>query len=670
MTVLMPFLSFLVAMSLSNVRMGKVLAVFFASLSFVSAILCFEAIWNQAPLHGTIQWFSIGTITVNAGLLLNNLSVVMLLLVSFIALLVHIYSLKYMEGDAGIQRYWGYLGLFCFAMLGLVVVDNLLLMYVCWELVGFASYLLIGFWFTRPAAVQANKKAFIINRIGDIGFLIGIMIMLCQFRTLDLSLLFGEGGYLSVAQIRDGQWIFGNASMDAVWLTIAGIAFFMGAVAKSAQFPLQGWLPDAMEGPTAVSSLIHAATMVAAGVFLLLRVQPVFNDTVLLIITCVGAFTAFMAGTTALLQNDIKRILAFSTISQLGYMIMAMGIGAASPAIFHLITHAFFKCLLFLCAGAVIHEMAHVREEKGADFDPQDIRLMGGLRKKMPVTFVAMLLASLALAGLPFSSGYLSKDAILVEAFQWAGVHGGLAHVIPYVALATSWITAFYIARLIFSVFFGKLRLEEVIGTKAHIHEAPAAMRYVLLILPVFCLFPVFSVNPFNASHSWVMSILPLHLAHEEGLSHLIIPVVVNMGSLALIFIAWKRYAMTNAVSVAEGKNKGLRGFIFYQWRINDLYAMVVKLVLLLSGLLSVIDRKVVDGLVDGVGSLSRSLSHVAAWFDKHIVDGLINGFAWISSQLARFFRHFQSGKLQHYFVSMLLFILIFFIYKLYSGTI
>ena len=320
----------------------------------------------------------------------------MLLLVNLIALQVHIYSTASMKSDANFKRYFTYLSFFCFSMLALVVADNLFLFYIFWELVGFSSYLLIGFWFDKEKAVQANKKAFIVNRIGDVGLLVAILIIFTQYHTADLTLLFG-----------DNALIKSTIPFPAFLQHIACAGIFLAVAAKSAQFPLHTWLPDAMEGPTSVSALIHAATMVAAGVFLLGRVYPMFNTAELNILASTGCFTAFMAATIALTQNDLKRILAYSTISQLGFMIMAMGIGAYASSLFHLVTHAFFKCLLFLVAGMVIHQMQHIKDENNLDIDPQNILHMGGLRKKMPLTFIAAVIASLALIGIPLTSGYL-----------------------------------------------------------------------------------------------------------------------------------------------------------------------------------------------------------------------------------------------------------------------
>ena len=591
----------------------------------------------------------------------------MLLLISFIATLVHIYSTKYMEGDPYIFRYWAYLGLFCFSMFGLVITDNLLLLYMFWELVGFSSYLLIGFWFTRDTAVQANKKAFIMNRLGDLGFLTGIMIVFTQFQTLDLDLLFGSGGFFNRSVIQNGIWIFSSNQMSTGWLTAAGLAFFFGATAKSAQFPLHTWLPDAMEGPTSVSSLIHAATMVAAGVFLIARIYPVFDQDVLLVIASIGAFTAFMAATIALTQNDIKRILAFSTISQLGFMMLAMGVGAVSSSIFHLVTHAFFKCLLFLAAGAVIHEMHHLKEKKGLDFDHQDIRIMGGLRKYMPVTFITMLLASLALIGFPLTSGYLSKDAILISAFEWAEGRHILAKLIPYGALFTSWLTVFYVARLVFKVFFGELRLNKFFNQEFALHEAPVAMKSVLMVLAIFCLFPVFSFSPLHADHSWLVQGLPyISSVASVHIFHTIIPVTVNIGAIALLYVAFNWYVKQDKAPDFSGSS--LFKFSQNLWYLDQLYKSVfVNGVIGLARTSFSFDKKVVDGVVNATGSLATGLASIACWFDRKIVDGLVNGLGTMSRTLGSFVRHFQTGRVQHYLLFMLLIILSFFVIKYFS---
>jgi len=668
---LMPLLSFAGILLVPGDRnRGSFFSILNISTSLVLSIIVFINVWNKPQLHQQIEWFTIGDWHFRVGILLNNLSALMLLLISFIATLVHIYSTKYMEGDPYIFRYWAYLGLFCFSMLGLVITDNLLLLYMFWELVGFSSYLLIGFWFTRDTAVQANKKAFIMNRLGDLGFLTGIMILFTQFQTLDINLLFGSGGFFEHARVQDGLWTFSSNNMNAVWLTVAGLAFFFGATAKSAQFPLHTWLPDAMEGPTSVSSLIHAATMVAAGVFLIARIYPVFNADVLLVIASIGAFTAFMAASIALTQNDIKRILAFSTISQLGFMMLAMGVGAVAPSIFHLVTHAFFKCLLFLAAGAVIHEMHHVKEEKGLDFDHQDIRFMGGLRKHMPITFATMLLASLALVGIPLTSGYLSKDAILIQSFEWSATQSAWAKIIPYSALFTSWLTAFYVARLVFKVFFGELRLNALFNQSFSLHEAPSAMKFVLIILALFCLFPVFSLNPLHYEHAWITEGLPyISGIARVNIFHTLIPATVNIAAVFLMYLAYKWYADNQKAPDFSGSP--LFKFSQNLWYMDKLYKSVfVNGIVGLSKASFSFDKGVIDGIVNLFGSIGVVLASIACWFDRKVIDGLVNATATFSRTLGSFVRHFQTGRLQHYLLFMMLIVLSFFVFKYFSHAI
>ena len=398
--VLLPLLAFIINTVIPRKwsKVSGLVSTVFILISCILSAFVFSKVWNGHQVHRQMLWFTIGDTNIYSGILLNNLSVLLLLLVNLIALPVHIYSTAYMRSDENYSRYFAYLSFFCFSMLALVVVDNLVLFYVFWELVGFSSYLLIGFWFTRDKAVFANKKAFIMNRIGDIGLLTAIIILFVMYHTFDLDMLFGQINLVSHSIIQNGVWQLssnsvpnsggailvtgGSIHLPAIWQYITFAGIFLAVAAKSAQFPLHTWLPDAMEGPTSVSALIHAATMVAAGVFLLGRVYPLFNDRELTILAVVGCFTAFMASTIALAQNDLKRILAYSTISQLGYMVMAMGIGAYASSLFHLVTHAFFKCLLFLVSGIVIHQMAHIRDDNNLDLDPQNIQNMGGLRKK------------------------------------------------------------------------------------------------------------------------------------------------------------------------------------------------------------------------------------------------------------------------------------------------
>lgn len=650
--IVMPLLSF--SAVLIRRTSGGNFAVFNISISFIISILIFLTVWNKNIVHEQLTWFSVGERQFTAGILLNNLSVLMMVLVSGISTLVHIYSLSYMKGDANINKYWAYLGLFCFSMLGLVISDSLLLIYLFWELVGFSSYLLIGFWFTKPAASQAAKKAFIMNRIGDIGFLCGIMIIYSQFQTLDIVKLFGEGGLVSSARIDDGLWISTTSQMPAIWLSIAGLALFTGAIAKSAQFPLHTWLPDAMEGPTSVSSLIHAATMVAAGVFLLGRVYPILDHFTLNVITAIGIITAFMAATIALTQNDIKRILAYSTISQLGFMIAAMGIGAYGESMFHLATHAFFKCLLFLAAGAVIHQLHHFKEQHQLDFDHQDIRRMGGLRKQMPVAFITMCIAAVSLAGLPFSSGYLSKDALLITSFEWAEGFHGVKKAVPYVLVLSSWMTVFYISRLIFKVFLGKSRFEGI-------HDPPSPMNRTLMVLAFCSIFILFSFNPFSYENSWlVQGFQDAGVLRLDPL-HIVVPLAVNLVSVAIIYCAYIIYVRKDAKVFSDES-------FFYRfsnraWYLNEAYTFLfTRPAESVSHFSYQFDKRVVDGIINFLGSVIRILSSISDWVDRRIVDGAINSVAELAKSIGNLSRKFQTGHLQHYLITMLTVVIAFFI--------
>jgi NADH-quinone oxidoreductase subunit L len=650
---LFPLLSFLGLLFPVKQSLGRISLVNIA-ISFVISVLVFMNIWGKESIHMQVNWFSVGDTVFTAGIWLNQLSVIMMVLVSGIGLLVHLYSLGYMKGDPAIHKYWAYLGLFCFSMLALVVSDSLLLLYMFWELVGFSSYLLIGFWFTRGAASQAAKKAFIMNRIGDIGFLAGLMIVYAQFRTFDLVSLFGPEGMVNSASVMDGVWISAVNQMPVVWLSVAGFAFFLGAMAKSAQFPLHTWLPDAMEGPTSVSSLIHAATMVAAGVFLLGRIYPLFDSLVFNVIIIIGVLTAFMAATIALTQNDIKRILAYSTISQLGFMVAAMGIGAYGESIFHLATHAFFKCLLFLSAGAVIHQLHHYKEHHQLEFDHQDIRLMGGLRKKMPISFITMCIAAAALAGFPFTAGYLSKDALLVTSFEWAAGYHGFKKLVPYLLVLSSWLTVFYIARLIFKVFFGEARYEDLT-------EAPSIMRRVLIILAFCSLFPLFSFNPLSYDGSWIIAGFDGSGVKRFDNFHVLIPMIVSLGGILIAFVCFKIYAGSKGSRIRE------EGF-FYRfsnraWYLNEAYNFLfVKPMEGISRLSYTFDKRILDGMVNLAAGVISLMSDVVEWFDRNIVDGLVNGAAALARQTGNFARSFQSGKLQHYLITMLTLVAGFFI--------
>ena len=665
--VLMPLLAFIINISFPG-NLKKIsgwLSTVAILISCILSAFIFARVWNSGhPVHQQQIWFTIGNTKVYAGILLNNLSVLMLLLVNLIALPVHIYSTAYMRHDANFGRYFAYLSFFCFSMLALVVADNLILFYIFWELVGFSSYLLIGFWFTRDKAVQANKKAFIMNRIGDIGLLTAIIILFTQYHTFDITQLFADKGLIAQSIINNGNWITAASHIPAVWQYIACGGIFLAVAAKSAQFPLHTWLPDAMEGPTSVSALIHAATMVAAGVFLLGRVYPMFTGAELTILVIIGCFTAFMAATIALTQNDLKRILAYSTISQLGYMVMAMGVGAYTSSLFHLVTHAFFKCLLFLVAGIVIHQMGHIRDDNNLDIDPQNIQYMGGLRKKLPFTFIIAIIGGVALIGLPFTSGYLSKDSILIQAFEWTNGKGVMYKLIPIFALLTTWLTAFYVTRLIIKVFFGELRLLNIQpDIKLHLTDGSWQYKLPLGLLAVFCLFPLFSINPISYTNAWLVNGFSSGNATAESPYHTIVPIVVNILSILVIYAAYIIYAKRDTNPFPQS------GFWFNllcnEWYLDKIYdKAIIKPIIVLSRASFWFDRRIIDGFINILAKTSIALSKAAAWTDQHIIDGFLKLLVAIVRTIGNFARRFQSGKVQYYLFSMLVIILALFIFK------
>ena len=663
--VTLPLLAFLINFFLPGKASGWISTLTILFSCTLSALV-FAKVWDtNHTVHEQQLWFTIGDTKVYAGILLNNLSVLMLLLVNVIALPVHIYSMAYMQNDENYDRYFAYLSFFCFSMLALVVVDNLVLFYFFWELVGFSSYLLIGFWFTRDKAVLANKKAFIMNRIGDIGLLTAIIILLAQYHTFDLVQLFADKGLIAQSVIKSGIWLSPVAQLPAIWQYIACGGIFLAVAAKSAQFPLHTWLPDAMEGPTSVSALIHAATMVAAGVFLLARVYPMFNQAELTVLACIGCFTAFMGATIALTQKDLKRILAYSTISQLGYMVMAMGIGAYASSLFHLVTHAFFKCLLFLVAGIVIHQMAHIRDDNELNINPQNINYMGGLRKKLPFTFIAAVIGGLALIGLPLTSGFLSKDGVLVQAFEWSEGRPAVYKVIPMFALLTTWLTAFYVTRMIIKVFFGELQVLKIKqDIKIHINDRAWLYRLPLLLLVFGCLFPLFSINPVAYENSWLFKgfTTPEALVTKSAYS-IIIPVGVNIISIIVICSAYVNYTRRNIF---------LQNGFWYrlsvkEWFFDAIYnIIIVRPMLILSNAVFWSDRNIIDGFIKLLVKAYLLLSNLTAWIDRFIIDGFLNLLVIIVESIGNFARKFQNGKVQYYLFSMLAIILALFILRMW----
>ena len=630
-----------------------------------------------------------------------------MLIVVLVSSLVHIFSMGYMHGDPRYPRFFAYLSLFSFSMLFLVVSDNLLGIYIGWELVGLCSYLLIGFWFEKDSAANACKKAFLTTRVGDVGMFIGMMMLFTKFQTLSL---YGEGGIFALAasQLTTG---------DMVWLSIAGVLIFCGAIGKSAQMPLHTWLPDAMEGPTPVSALIHAATMVAAGVYLTARMFPILTETSSLVIAYVGGITALVAATIAIVRFDIKRVLAYSTISQLGYMMLAIGAGSYVAGLFHLTTHAFFKALLFLGSGSVIHafhamhahahddehEEAHEHEHSeehilGAEIPPdQDMRNMGGLRHKMPITFITMLIATLSISGVPFIfSGFWSKDAILGgvlgRAMEWNSVH----HYILFgMALLAAGITAFYMFRLIFMTFFGEPRNQEMHDMA---HESPKSMTVPLLILAALSL-PVVNILWFNEAyvkpppqphlhalqHAYIspdrntggkgytvslFGVSEAVAAEEEGghgtdgahaddghhghhgPAHTIAMVLSICVAGLGIFLSWLFYhrRTLSAESVAT-TYRPLYNLFWHKYYFDEFYdGVLVALTVWKARLFAQFDGSVVDGIVNGVGFVTRDL--LAAFtgaFDNRVVDGIVNRVAQVTWAVGGRIRRIQTGAIQTY---------------------
>jgi NADH-quinone oxidoreductase subunit L len=540
--------------------------------AFLCSILLFAVMpHSRAGTELKLTWLSVGALNVDWGVRLDTLSLLMLLVVTGVGSAIHIYSFGYMGGDRGFSRYFASLSLFMFSMLGIVLATNFIEMFVCWELVGLSSYLLIGFWYERPAAADAAKKAFLTNRLGDFGFLLGILLVWAVLGSLHFGQL--------EEKLRTNPDALGKAA------TLAGLLIFCGAVGKSAQFPLHVWLPDAMEGPTPVSALIHAATMVAAGVYMLCRVMFLLNlpgSQALEVVAWVGGFTALLAAVIAVQQNDIKRILAYSTLSQLGYMVMAVGLNGPTPAMYHLTTHACFKALLFLAAGSIIHSLHH----------EQDIWKMGGLRKRMPVTFWTMLAGTLALAGVPPFSGFYSKDEILA-----AAAHGSMALFVLGVLVAA--LTTFYMLRLVLVAFFGPARS----SAAEHVHESPAVLTVPLVLLAVPTVLSgfwgigdlygtQFAIPETQAVHGW---------AHQLFAPFTHAPLAASSGLAAVIMgglLAWALYGRAKSDPL-PGLLGGLTQAMRQRFYFDELYDRLIAATQeALAKLANAVDRWIIAGLL------------------------------------------------------------------------
>jgi NADH-quinone oxidoreductase subunit L len=575
--------------------------------------------WTPTPSELTANWLSIGSLNIDFGLKLDALSLMMMLIVTGVGGAIHIYSFGYMHEDCGFARFFACMSLFTFSMLGVVLANNFIELFIFWELVGVSSYLLIGFWFEKPSAADAAKKAFFTNRLGDFGFLLGILVVWTALDSLNFSTL--------------QQTLIVNPAALGTVASIAGLLIFCGAVGKSAQFPLHVWLPDAMEGPTPVSALIHAATMVAAGVYMLCRIIFLLDPMALQVIAYIGGFTALLAALIAIQQNDIKRILAYSTLSQLGYMVMAVGLAGPTPAMFHLTTHAFFKALLFLGAGSVIHAL----------HEEQDIWKMGGLKKKMPVTFWTFIIGTLALSGVPPFSGFYSKDSILAQALEQKN------HLLFGVAVFVAALTTFYMFRLFFVAFLGEARTE-----KAKLaHESPAIMSQPLIALAVFAVIGGFIgvTNIYNSHfvdsglHQFVPDArAPMEIASKtgpEGWHYEVEALSVAEQMVEPLHKIFPMFCGIGAVAVGL-----LAAFVLYGKTVAD--PLPVKLGRFATAMKN---RFYFDEIYEA--TFIRAHDFIAAvmdWIDRWLVDwaciGLVRGGTDITGRALRLM---QTGNLQTY---------------------
>jgi NADH-quinone oxidoreductase subunit L len=617
-------------------RLGKqahwvpVVAVFVSWV--IASLAAYNVLSGSAPLiegsedvHGytglLYTWIPAGDFHINVGFLVDPLTACLLIVVTTIGLLVHVYSIGYMAHDPGYWRFFAYLNLFMFSMLLLVLADNWLVVFVAWELVGLCSYLLIGFWYRKNSAALAAKKAFLVNRVGDVGFALGIIAIFA------VTLALGE----PTLNIRDSiEMLIEHADELTIPITVIALLVFAGAMGKSAQFPLHVWLPDAMEGPTPVSALIHAATMVNAGVYLVARANGLFASApeAMVVVAAIGIFTAILAATIAMTQTDIKRVLAYSTLSQLGYMFAALGVGAFTAAIFHLMTHGFFKGLLFLGSGSVIHA---VHEE-------QDMRNMGGLSKKIPITYVTMLIGSIAISGIPPLAGFFSKDEVLAEAYKFG------FYWVWGIGLFVAMLTAFYMFRLMGLTFWGDFRGPKELWNK--IHESPRVMTVPLILLAIpsvlLGLFLGFPPGEGSRIHTWLAPVFHeaeelLALPHAEyqlfGVDGMLIFASVTVAAVG-VALAWRFFGIDMGPIRMPGRPDAVRAmtarmpFLYRaslnKWWFDDLYHL----------LFIVIGGRVAAFLW---------------WFDRVVVDGTVNAIGGVTVGAGRELRQVQTGRVQNY---------------------
>ena len=601
-------------------------------ISFILSLVVFKQVIFDQVSHTSIdiyQWLALGNFNFKIGFLIDPLTVTMMLVVTFVSLMVHIYTIGYMHDDPGYQRFFSYISLFTFSMLMLVMANNFLQLFFGWEAVGLVSYLLIGFWYTRDSAIFANMKAFLVNRVGDFGFLLGIAAVLAVFNSLDYESVFAQ------APLINTQTFAITENIHWPVMTVICLLLFVGAMGKSAQVPLHVWLPDSMEGPTPISALIHAATMVTAGIFMVARMSPLFelSDTALNIILIIGAITAFFMGLVGIVQNDIKRVVAYSTLSQLGYMTVALGVSAYSIAIFHLFTHAFFKALLFLGAGSVIVALHH----------EQDMRNMGGLRKYMPITYWTAFIGTLALIGFPGFAGFFSKDSI-IEAVHHSNLPA--AEFAYWLVLAGVFVTAFYSFRLLFLVFHGESRMDA--HTQEHVKESPKVITIPLILLAIPSVFAglfigsfvfgdYFAQSIFVAEHHHAVAELKEHY-HGIGsfVAHAFQGYAVYL-AFAGIICAWFLYL--KQPQLAESLKQKLQipyKVLLNKYGIDELYQMLFA------------------------GGARKMGAFCDSFGDRLLIDGLmVNGSAKIVNWFSTKVRTMQTGYLYHYAFAMIIGLLI-----------
>jgi len=653
------------------------IAIFFPAASFIITLIYFIQLIQQPAefrqlLCYLFDWIRIGSFSIPMSFWFDPLSAAMTLMITFVGTLIHIYSIGYMHKDPGYWRFFAYMNLFMFSMLTLVLGDNFLLMFVGWEGVGLCSYLLISFWFQDLNNARAGMKAFITNRVGDFGFTLGILALLwalggnwldSQYTVLypeRLTLVFRE--IEKFAPLLVDQKIWGIAVP-----TLVCLLFFWGATAKSAQIPLYVWLPDAMAGPTPVSALIHAATMVTAGVYMIARLNFLFalSATAMTVVAVVGALTALFAATIGLFQFDIKKVLAYSTISQLGFMFLGVGVGAFGVGIFHLLTHAFFKACLFLGAGSVIHAMHHAYQQMNNHHnDPQDMRNMGGLGKQMPITRWTYLAACAAIAGFPLMSGFFSKDEILWKTFSNSNTL--ISGKILWVMAATAAIlTAFYMFRSYFMTFSGTFRGGQ--ATEVHLHESPATITWVLRILGVLSILGGIIGLPHlwhlpNLLEGWFEpvfeSVSDLLNWHEYSLTAewtlMILSIIIALTGFGFAYILFKD-ARSRIPVRFKGMFPGLYRLAFNKYYIDELYqSTLINGSIIFSKICGWVDTYIIDGLVNLVAFFGRVFSWLNGLHDTYVIDGAVNGLAYVSGKFGQSIRRIQTGRIQTYIYVLL----------------